>query len=235
MVSNRVKFFLGHLTSSVLIALMILSLVFFIWYPAPLAHAEGVTHIFLILIVIDVIVGPLLTLFVYREGKKTLKMDLTIIIIVQLMALGYGMYSIAQSRPVWIVQNGDIFQLVRANVVDTTNQNQAKAEYRHNSWFKPQWVAVDEMHPEYEMYSEQTFVPYLYTDLNHANTRIAKNSQPLTNLNQFNDVKQVQKILKHNPTATAWMPLRTTDLGVTVLVDAQGGVVKVVNLSPWRE
>lgn len=233
--SKRIRFFLGHLSSSVLVALIILSLVFFVWYPAPFAHAEGVTHIFLMLIAIDVIVGPLLTLLVYKEGKKTLKMDLSVIIIVQLIALSYGMYSIAQSRPVWIAQNGDIFQLVRGNAIDTSYQNQAKAEYRHNGWFKPQWVAVDETHPKYEVFGEQTLVPYLYTDLKHANPRIVRNSQFLAALNQFNDPEKVQKILQQYPTATKWMPLRTTDLGVTVLVDAQGGIVKVVDLRPWKE
>ena len=71
--SKRIRFFLGHLSSSVLVALIILSLVFFVWYPAPFAHAEGVTHIFLMLIAIDVIVEPLLTLLVYKEGKKKKK------------------------------------------------------------------------------------------------------------------------------------------------------------------
>ncbi|MGR3978322.1 type IV pilin accessory protein [Acinetobacter sp. 1207_04] len=233
--TKRIHFFLGHLSSSVIAALIILTLVFFVWYPAPLAQAEGVTHIFLLLIAIDVIVGPLLTLLVYKEGKKTLKMDLSVIIVMQVMALSYGMYSIIQSRPVWIAQNGDIFQLVRANVVDKANQNQAKPEYQHNGWFKPQWVAVDETNSKYESYGEQTLVPNLYTNLSHANTRIIRNSQPLATLNQFNDPREVQKILQQYPIATTWMPLRTTDLGVTVLVDAQGAVVKVVNLRPWRE
>jgi len=71
--SKRIQFFLGHLAISIAIALFFIALVFFVWYPAPLAKAVGVTQIFLMLIAIDVIIGPFLTLLVYKEGKKTLK------------------------------------------------------------------------------------------------------------------------------------------------------------------
>ena len=233
--SKRIKFFIIHLGVSLLISLIILSLVFFIWFPAPLAKAEGLMRIFLMLIAIDVIVGPFLTLLIYKEGKKTLKTDLSVIIIVQIIALSYGLYSITQSRPVWIVQNGSIFQLVRANAINGIDRKEAKPEYQQNGWFKPVWVSVDTKNPKYEHYAEQTLVPNLYTDLNNAVSRIQKNAQPLDKLNEFNDSQQVKVILKENPTATAWMPLRTTDLGVTVLVDAQGRIVKVVDLRPWKE
>ena len=110
--SKRLKFFLGHLVISFFIALIVVGVVFFIWYPSPLAKAIGVTHIFLMMLAIDVIIGPLLGLLVYKEGKKSLKMDLSIIILIQIIALGYGVYSIAQGRPVWLAYNVDRFELI---------------------------------------------------------------------------------------------------------------------------
>ena len=92
--SKRLKFFFSHLLISFFIALVVVGLVFFVWYPSPLATAVGVTHIFLMMLAIDVIVGPLLGLLVYKEGKKTLKFDLGVIIVLQISALGYGIYSI---------------------------------------------------------------------------------------------------------------------------------------------
>ena len=100
---QRLKLFLSHLSLSFLIALLVIGLVFFIWYPSPLATAVGVTHIFLMLLVIDVILGPLLGLLVYKEGKKTLKFDLSVIILIQIAALCYGVFSIEQGRPAWLV------------------------------------------------------------------------------------------------------------------------------------
>ncbi|TCB60675.1 type IV pilin accessory protein [Acinetobacter terrae] len=235
-VSKRIRFFLRHLSCSMFIALLMIGLVFFVWYPVPLATAEGVTHIFLMLLTIDVMLGPLLTFLVYKEGKKTLKMDLSIIVFVQILAMSYGVYSIAQSRPVWIAQNGAIFQLVRANAVLPEDQAQAKLEYRKPGWGKLQWVAVDQTHPQYQRYTEHTLVPNLYTKLAAAESRIRQFSQPLENLKTFNNEQATEKQLKAYPEANAWMPLRTTGLGLVVLLNKQQGkVLGVVDLRPWQE
>lgn len=73
--SARIKAFTLHLTISAVIALAVIGVVFYLWYPAPLHTAVGVTQIFLILLAVDVVLGPLLTLLVYKVGKKTLVMD----------------------------------------------------------------------------------------------------------------------------------------------------------------
>lgn len=140
--SKRQKFFLGHLGLSLSLAVIILMWVFFCWYPSPLAKAVGVTHIFLMMLAIDVIVGPVLGFIVYKEGKKTLKFDLSVIILIQLSALCYGVYSIGQGRPAWLVYNVDRFELVRNNEIIDQNIQHAKPEYQHPSWFKPQYVAT---------------------------------------------------------------------------------------------
>lgn len=64
--SKRLKFFLSHLSISLMIALCVVGLVFFIWYPTPLATAVGVTQIFLMMLAIDVTVGPILGFIVYK-------------------------------------------------------------------------------------------------------------------------------------------------------------------------
>lgn len=72
--SKRLKFFLGHLSISLLVALLVIGLMFFVWYPSPLATAVGVTHIFLMLLAIDVVIGPILGVLIYKEGKKVLSL-----------------------------------------------------------------------------------------------------------------------------------------------------------------
>ena len=106
---------------SLIIALITIGLVFLIWYPYPLAKAVGVTHIFLMMLAIDVIVGPILGFFVYKVGKKTLKVDLAVIILIQLSALLYGVYTIQEGRPVWIAFNIDQFELIRKNEIYDKN------------------------------------------------------------------------------------------------------------------
>src|SRR5690606_35549630 len=140
--SNRLKFFLGHLFVSILIALFVIGLIFFLWYPSPLGGAVGVTHIFLMLLAIDVIVGPVLGLLVYKEGKKTLKFDLSVIIIIQIAALCYGIFSIEQGRLAWLVFHADRFELVRKNDIILENIDQVQPKFQNISWSKPEFVAV---------------------------------------------------------------------------------------------
>lgn len=234
-ISNRIKFFLGHLSVSVVIALIIIGVIFFLWYPAPFAYAEGVTKIFLMLLAIDIIIGPLLTLLIYKEGKKTLKMDLSVIILMQCIALSYGIYSITQSRPVWIVQNGWLFELVRANAVDVESQKLAKAPYHSNSLLMPKWVAVDVNNHSKNINSDPTFMPNFYTELASAKVRIQEFALPLDELYKFNNESKVNEILQNYPEAVKWMPLRTTGLGLVVLLNQQYEVIATVNLRPWKE
>ena len=242
---KRLKFFLRHLAVSLLIALFVISIVFFVWYPSPLATAVGVTHIFLMLIAIDVVVGPILGFIVYKEGKKSLKFDLTVVILLQLSALSFGVYSIAQGRPAWLVYNVDRFELVRKNELVDTNIQQAQPQFQQPSWFKPQYVAT-EFAKDIQQRNDEMFAevlggisiaqrPERYVELTQAKTQIQQRAQNLELLKQFNDQQSVQKILAKYPKADAWLPLKATAVDMTVLINKEKGeVVKIVDLRPWK-
>lgn len=233
--SKRIKYFIGHLICSVVAGLLLLTLVFLVWYPTPLAFAEGVTVIVLMLLVIDVILGPLLTLLVYKEGKKTLKLDLSIIIAVQVLAMSYGVYALAQSRPAWIVQSGWLFEAVSANAIDHQDQEKAVVNYQSNSMTGPKWVAVDDAKNSKNSLAAPQLMPSIYTDLFLAKVRVNRYALPLVDLKQFNEQAELEKTLKGYPQARSWMPLRTTGLGLVVLLDQSHQVIDIVNLRPWQE
>ncbi|RZF56920.1 type IV pilin accessory protein [Acinetobacter halotolerans] len=243
--SKRLKFFLSHLSISAIIALIVVGLVFFVWYPASLSKAVGVTDIFLMLLIIDVILGPVLGWIVYKEGKKTLKMDLSIIILLQLSALFYGIYSIGQGRPVWLAYNVDRFEVVRNNEIINDNIAKALSQYRKSSWFKPQFVGVafakdnsvrnDEMFQELFSGISIAQKPERYIPLIEVKTQIQQRSQDLKLLKQFNDPQAVQKILAKYPQANAFVPLKATAVDMTVLINKETSeVVKIVDLRPWK-
>lgn len=243
--SKRQKFFLGHLIISVVISIIFIGIVFLCWYPSPLAKAVGVTHIFLLLILIDVILGPILGLLVYKEGKKTLKMDLSIIILVQVFALSYGIYNIAEGRPVWIVQNGDRFELIRNNDLVSNGIEKAAPQYQDPSWLKPQFVTIkqaktmaDQNKLVFEAVMSGTSLsmrPEYYTSLNLENRKMIENAQNLKTLLEFNEPEKVQKILSKNSEANAWLPLRATSIDMVVLINKEKReVVKIVDLRPWQ-
>jgi hypothetical protein len=235
LISKRLRYFLGHLGCSILLGLLLLALVFLVWYPAPFAHAVGVTHIFLMLLAIDVTVGPLFSLLVYKEGKKTLKMDLAIIILLQVIALGYGVYALAQSRPAWVVQAGWLFEAVPANSIDSKDQQQAKAEYQRNSLFGPQWVAVDSAKNPQNVLAAAQLMPSTYTTVESQSARIQQHAQTLEALQAFNAPNDIAVVLKQYPQAKKWMPLRTTGVGLVVLLNDKNQVLATVDLRPWQE
>ena len=96
---DKIKAFLWHLSVSLLIALLAMLVVYGVWNPDPLYKATGITDIFLLMLAIDIILGPILTLIVYKKGKKTLKFDLCVIALLQMSALMFGLYKVYEGRP----------------------------------------------------------------------------------------------------------------------------------------
>ena len=242
--SKRLKFFLGHLSISFFIALMIVGLVFLVWYPTPLAKAVGVTQIFLMMLAIDVIVGPILGLLVYKKNKKSLKFDLTVIVLIQISALCYGIYSIEQGRPVWLAYNVDRFELVRKNEIITTNIQNALPEYKQSPWLKPQYVAV-EFSKDVNQRNDDMFAealggislaqrPDRYVNFSKAKTQMQQRSQRLSILDEFNNKVDVSEILEKYPQADSWLPLKANAVDMVVLLDKNAEVVKIVDLRPWN-
>ena len=242
--TNRFKFFFSHLAISLLIALLVVGLVFFIWYHLPLATAVGVTQVFLMMLAIDVIVGPFLGFLVYKQGKKSLKFDLGVIIGLQIVALCYGIYSIEQGRPVWIAYNVDRFELIRKNEIVTDHIDQALPQYQHTP-FKPQYVAVqfstdaktrnDDLFAEVLGRISLAQKPERYVDFAQVKPKIKQRAQPLVLLREFNIPSLVKLTLAQYPEANAFVPLKANAVDMTVLINKDTGeVVKIVNLRPWK-
>ncbi|WOE41338.1 TfpX/TfpZ family type IV pilin accessory protein [Acinetobacter chinensis] len=243
--NQRLKFFLCHLLISIIIALIVTGIIFFIWYPSPLAQAVGVTHLFIMLILIDLIVGPLMTLLIYKKDINAFKMDLSIIIIIQIAALVYGLHSITQGRPAWIVFNQNKFELIRVNDQFIENTEHINEKFQNISWTGPQYVAAI---PSQNMKQREDDLfmdalggvslaqrPERYVTLSHVKQEIQQQSKDLDNLKNFNDVKLVEKILKQHPEATAYLPLKANKLDMVILLNKkEGSIVSIVNLRPWE-
>ena len=65
-----------HCSISALVGLIVGFLLFGLWYPPPYFHAAGADELILLLVGVDLTLGPLLTLIVFRSGKRGLKFDL---------------------------------------------------------------------------------------------------------------------------------------------------------------
>jgi hypothetical protein len=240
---TRNQLFIYHFLISFCIGLSALIVVYFLWYPWPLSEAIGVTHIFLLLLLIDITIGPIITFLIYKTDTKKLKFDLSVIVLIQLSAFIYGFYAISQGRPAWLVYNVDRFELVRNNEIVEDNIEKALPQYQQPSLLKPQYVAVefakDTQQRNNDMFAEVlggvslAQRPERYVSFTQAKQQVQQRGQPLNTLEQFNDKAQVQKALAKYPQASSWVPLKANSVDMTVLLDQSGQVVKVVDLRPW--
>lgn len=240
----RIKAFSLHLTISALIALAVIAVVFYLWYPAPLHNAVGVTNIFLIILAVDVVLGPLLTLLVYKVGKKTLVMDLTVIAVLQVAALGYGLWTVAEGRPAWLVFAADRFDLVRILDIDERKLDQAPAQYRKPSLLGPQWVAAvspTDNSEKSDILLESVFAgvdiaqrPNLYQPLELQKEAIQQRLLELSALPAINTAESIEAVLAKHPSADAWLPLRASNQDMVVLMRKDTAeVIAIVDLRPW--
>jgi len=241
----RVRALLIHLAASALLALISLFLVFVVWYPAPLHKAVGVTEIFLILLGVDVVIGPLLTFVVFKQGKKSLRFDLATIVCLQLTAFAYGLWTVAEGRPVWLVFSADRFDLVQAYQLDSRKLDKARPQYLSPSWFGPQWVAArlpDDAEQRTTILFETLTTgvdvaqrPDLYLPLSDLAESIRAKAKPLTELKQFNSPDEVVKVLAAWQEADAYLPMMSSAKAVTVLLNKESAqVLTIVDLNPWK-
>ena len=143
LLKSKLKAAAVHLALSVLIAGSALALATWAWYPIVLLDPTGATKIFLIVLSVDLCLGPFLTFIVFNKQKKGLRGDLVIIALIQVGALTYGIYTLAKARPVYIVYAVDRFEVVQAN--DLTESNIADAvlpEFKTLSWVGPKWIST---------------------------------------------------------------------------------------------
>ncbi|EPH31368.1 TfpX/TfpZ family type IV pilin accessory protein [Acinetobacter gyllenbergii] len=244
MLRDKFKAFAVHLSLSALVGLVCAFIIYKVWFIAPLEIATKITPIFLMMVGIDIVVGPLLTFLVYKKGKKTLKFDLSVIVIIQCIALIYGVFNIYQSRPLWIAFDQDSFYLVRANEVDLESEKKAAVAYQSRIVSKPQFVSVKRPDIETQKGKELRFYdfmgmnlavkkPELYDSMNNARQALSAQAFALQDLETYN--ANTSLILSKYPQADAFLPLKTNVIDMTVLINKEKGeVVKIVDLRPGK-
>lgn len=110
--AGRAAFF--HFLGSVLVACLAAVVVFLFWYPHPYGQLSGGRKLFAILIGVDVVCGPLLTLVLFnpRKSSREFFVDMSLVVMVQLAALSYGLYTAYQARPLFLVHEVDRFRVI---------------------------------------------------------------------------------------------------------------------------
>ena len=88
---------------------MLLAVILLVWYPGILFRVDGGWTGLRIVVGVDLVLGPLLTLVVFKAGKPGLKFDLGCIAFAQASCMAAGMWIVYHERPIALVLAYDTF------------------------------------------------------------------------------------------------------------------------------
>jgi hypothetical protein len=133
-----------HLLISAATAAVAVAVIVLVWYPAPLFEATRGHRLLVILLGAHLVLGPLLTLIVFKAGKRGMTLDLVVIGLVQFAALGYGCSIAFLGRPAFIVFVKDRFEVITAAELEPDELDAAKyPQFRSPPWTGPMLAAAD--------------------------------------------------------------------------------------------
>lgn len=121
MFKGKLKAFAIHLALSIVIVSAIISTIIYFWYPVDYLDITSFKEIAVLIISIDLMLGPLLTFVVYKKNKKSLRFDLAVIAVIQFSALTYGSYYLFQAHPVYLTYAKGSFSLINAKLAKPEN------------------------------------------------------------------------------------------------------------------
>jgi hypothetical protein len=128
-----------HLMCSAAVVFSAAIVVFGFWFPFPYDELIGAYRLFTLIALVDLVCGPILTFVLYSPSKTRHKwyFDLGLIVLMQLVALSYGVSQAAAARPVFLSFEGNRFRVVQMVDIDPAQLPQAPAHLQHLSYWGP--------------------------------------------------------------------------------------------------
>jgi len=246
---NRWKAASIHLTISLVLATAIGALLYFLWFPSPYFVAAGASTLIMVLMGVDIGIGPLLTLIVVSPHKprKLVRFDLSVIAVMQTIAFAYGVHVIAEARPVFLVAAVDRFVLVSANeLADNDLAQGSQPAFRARSWTGPLLVgAIPPKGNEGIKIAEQAMTngkdidrqPRFYVPYSQVVDKVMRHAKPLSQLKNADGYqrKQIELIQAgaHGRQLQA-LPLQRGDHDYTAIVSPNAGrPLLILSINPW--
>ena len=238
-----------HLMCSATLAALAGMLLFGVWYPQPFTKAAGADRLIVLLIGIDLVLGPLLTLIVYKNGKKGMWFDLVFIACVQVAALVYGLNMIAKQRPIFVVVSDRMTFLTPAGALSEEDLEKAEPALRRRSWTGPLIVAAPSPTDRKER-DDLLFAslagkdidrsPHYFRDFSVAGPALVKASAPLADLERIPAAAaEVSAFVERHGVPLGQLRFqalrgRDPELDSTVVFNlADASIVGVIDVDPW--
>lgn len=246
---GRLKAAVIYLAISLAVAALAALLVFFVWYPYPYREVSGGRELFLIVMAVNVILGPLITLAVYSTSKPRhlMRFDFIVIGALQLCALGYGFWIVAQSRPVHVVFEVDRFVVVHAIEVPRHLMDRAPASLQQLPLTGPTFLSIRDSKNNQEktdtIFAELAGLalatrPDFWQSYDKAKAQVIAKTKPVADLKtrfpaRRNDIDAALKSAPSN-TPIGYLPLVGRNTFWTALINTNTAeVIGFVPLDPY--
>jgi hypothetical protein len=240
-----------HLSISLALAAIVVTLLYTLWFPPPYFIAAGAGTLIPLLMGVDIAIGPLLTLLVMSPGKpkRLRRLDLSIIVALQVVAFGYGFYVICLARPVFIVAEVDRLVVVAADqLIDADLAKGSRPEYRSRSWSGPRLVgalppkgdrAFDVATQAMDGGKDIDRLPEFYVPYEQVVDGLMKHGRPLGELKPLDAGQRRQLAQLENAAASSgqtlyFLPLERHDVDYTaILSPGHKQPIAVLAIDPW--
>jgi len=227
--------FAVHFAVTLLLAAVAAALIFLVWFPDPFQTMVGGTQLFLLVVGCDLVLGPLMSLVIYNSKKprKQLMFDYSIVGVVQLAALIYGIYVVSASRPVYVAFVQDRIEVVTAAEIEPNELADAKLPaFRILPKWGPELVAT---HVPPEEHNDALFAafegrdvsvrPKFYVPYDSQREQIEARAQPLSKLYEKHPdaaelVAASEPDLEIPLDEVRWLPVKHKNGFWTALIDS---------------
>jgi hypothetical protein len=240
-----------HFAVTLLFAATAAALIFLVWFPDPFQTMIGGTELFLLVAGCDLALGPLMSLVLYnsRKSRRALVIDYSIVGVLQLGALVYGVYVMAAARPAYIAFSHDRYEIVLAGDLSRKELAAAKEPaYSKVPWTGPRFIAVVVPHGERNdalleavAGNEEHKRPRFYVPFESHLERIRSRAKPLAVLEQNKPgsgqmVRAALRDVTLPAERLAWLPVRSFRGFWTAVIDTDTGKpVAYFDLDPYPD
>jgi hypothetical protein len=233
-----------HFLISAAVAAAAAGLVFGVWFPGVYRLVAGGRDLFLLVVSVDVVLGPFLTFAVFnlQKGWLQLRRDLAVIGVVQLVGLVYGLHTVYLARPVATVFETDRFRVVTAAQVHMPELPTARPEYRQLPLTGP-WLLGTRAASVGDEGREAVFMalegidraqrPQFWQPYAHSTADALKRARPLATLLAkypalASDIKAKLQSLNVDEASAKFLPLIGRGGDWVVILDSAGRLVHYV-------
>lgn len=238
-----------HLGISAGIATLVLAAMLGVWYPDMYFRLMGGGTLLFLIVGVDVCLGPLITLVIFKSGKPGLKFDLMVIALIQATALAYGIHIMYATRPAYTVFVTNGFLVTPANEIEPAELEKAsRPEWRKLPHFGPELVygqlpkektASEKLA---ELAKEGLYIhqfPQYYAPYSEHIAEVLKEAKPLAKLKRLSPShkQKVEHFLQKQGKPEqnfAYVPISARLEFMAAILDAQSGaVVGILDVDPY--